>query len=295
MHQLTTPDTSTVDRAARRWLGVAVGSALALVAVYLLAVWTRAGQRFENAALRGADEAGSPALTQADEGLGDITVTSLAVAIALVLLIGLLRKRGDLALAAAGVIVAGQVVTQVLKRFVLPRPALVPVDGDYGHNSLPSGHTTIAMTVLFAVLIVVPHRWRGVALFFLLSWAVAIGAYTVTAKWHRLSDTLAADAIALGLACAASWWLARRGAVAPHTGPRRVPRVLIIGFTAGVGVLSLVLGVLLFALAVANEGVRATLDGNPYVVYLAANSFASAGSIAAALVFLWTWRRLEVP
>ena len=183
---------------ARRWLVVALGCAVVAIAVYFLAVWTVPGQELENAALRGADEAAARDQAAADESLGRITVYSLAAAVVLVTLVGLVRRRLDLALAAAGVIVAGQVVTQVLKRFVLPRPSLVPLTGHYAENSLPSGHTTIAMTVLFAALIVVPYRWRGVALFFLLSWAVGIGAYTVTAKWHRLSDTLAADAIALG-------------------------------------------------------------------------------------------------
>jgi membrane-associated phospholipid phosphatase len=279
---------------ARRWLVVALVCAVVAVAVYFLAVWTVPGQELENAALRGADEAAAGDQTVADEGLSRITVYSLAAAVGLVTLVGLLRRRPDLAVAAAGVIVAGQAVTQVLKRFVLPRPSLVPSTGHYAENSLPSGHTTIAMTVLFAALIVVPHRWRGVTLFFLLSWAVGIGAYTVTAKWHRLSDTLAADAIALALACVASWWLARRGAVRRHEGKRRIPRVVVVTFAALGGLVFLVLGGILIGATLTQEGYEATLRDNTYVVYLAANSFASFGSVAAALVFLATWRRLEV-
>ncbi|QKV73785.1 phosphatase PAP2 family protein [Amycolatopsis sp. Hca4] len=279
---------------ARRWLVVAAVCAVVLVAVYFLAVWTVPGQALENAALRGADEAAARDQAVADDNLGRITVYSLAVAVVLVGLVGLLRRRADLAFAAVGVIVAGQVVTQVLKRFVLPRPALVPLTGHYAENSLPSGHTTIAMTVLFAALLVVPYRWRGVTLFFLLSWAVGIGAYTVTAKWHRLSDTLAADAIALGLACVASWWLARRGIVRRHDGPRRVPRVLVVTIAALGGLVFFALGSLLIGAALAGEGYAETVRGNAWVVYLAATSFASAGSIAAALVFLATWRRREI-
>ncbi|MET9002834.1 phosphatase PAP2 family protein [Amycolatopsis sp. NPDC004169] len=279
---------------ARRWLVVAAVCAVVLVAVYFLAVWTVPGQALENAALRGADEAAARDQAVADDNLGRITVYSLAVAVVLTGLVGLLRRRADLAFAAVGVIVAGQVVTQVLKRFVLPRPALVPLTGHYAENSLPSGHTTIAMTVLFAALLVVPYRWRGVTLFFLLSWAVGIGAYTVTAKWHRLSDTLAADAIALGLACVASWWLARRGIVRRHDGPRRVPRVLVVTIAALGGLVFFALGSLLIGAALAGEGYAETVRGNAWVVYLAATSFASAGSIAAALVFLATWRRREI-
>ncbi|SEF38207.1 PAP2 superfamily protein [Amycolatopsis pretoriensis] len=278
---------------ARRWLVVAVVCAVAVVAVYLLAVWTVPGQELENAALRGADQAAARDQAVADESLSRITLYSLGAAVVLVGLVGLLRRRVALAVAAVGVIVAGQVVTQVLKRFVLPRPPLVEVTGHYAGNSLPSGHTTIAMTVLFAALLVAPYRWRGTTLFFALSWAVGIGAYTVTAKWHRLSDTLAADAIALGLACLASWWLARRGAVRRHDGPRRIPRVLVVTVAALGGAVFLALGTVLIGASLAGGGYADTVRDNTWVVYLAANSFASSGSIAAALVFLATWRRLE--
>jgi hypothetical protein len=260
---------------ARRWLLVAAGCAVVVVAVYFLAVWTVPGQALENAALRGADEAAARDQAAADETLGRITVYSLAAAVVLVGVVGLLRRRADLAL-------------------VLPRPSLVPLTGHYADNSLPSGHTAIAMTVLFAAVLVVPYRWRGVTLFVLLSWAVGIGAYTVTAKWHRLSDTLAADAIALGLACLASWWLARRGAVHHHDGPRRIPRVLVVTVAALAGVVFLALGTVLIGASLLGGGYEETVRNNAWVVYLAASSFASFGSIAAALTFLATWRRLEI-
>ncbi|WP_236808828.1 phosphatase PAP2 family protein [Amycolatopsis albispora] len=278
----------------RRWAVVAAVSVLVAVAVYLLAVWTTTGQVLENAALRGADEADPGERDAADHALGQITVYSLAVAVVAVGVVGMLRRRPALAFAAVGLIVAGQAVTQVLKRFLLPRPALVPVSEDYAANSLPSGHTTIAMTVLFAALLVVPYRWRGVALFFVLSWAVGIGAYTVTAKWHRLSDTVAADALSLAVACLVSWWLVRRGLVRHHDGPRRIPRVLIVAFTVLAGLVFLVLGGILLVVPLAEQGLAATVSGDAYVVYLAANSLASFFSIATALVFLAAWRRLEV-
>ena len=274
---------------------MAVASGIVAVVVYVLAVLTPVGQSLENAALRGADQLSAHEAGNANHNLDQITVYSLAVAVVLVAVIGLLRRRWELAVASVGVIVAGQIVTQGLKRYVLPRPSLVPLTGHYAENSLPSGHTTIAMTVLFAALIVVPYRWRGVALFFALSWAVSIGAYTVTAKWHRLSDTLTADAISLALACLASWWLARRGLVRHHDGQRRIPRILIIVLTALTGLLSLALGAFLLGASLADEGLDGVLRDNTWIVYLAANSFASFGSIAAALAFLGTWRRLEIP
>lgn len=282
------------DVPARRWLHVAIGSGVVAVLVYVLAVLTPVGQELENAALRGADQVGASEAGNASQGLDQITVYSLAAAVVLIAAIGLLRRRWELALAAVGVIVAGQIITQGLKRYVLPRPPLVSLTGHYADNSLPSGHTTIAMTVLFAALIVVPYRWRGVALFFVLSWAVGIGAYTVTAKWHRLSDTLAADAIALALGCLASWWLSRRGLVSRHDGKRRIPRVLIVTFTALVGVFFLAFGVFFTVVLLARDGLDSALRDDTWIIYLSAQSLASAGSIVAALVFLWSWRRLEI-
>lgn len=257
--------------------------------VYVLAVLTRTGQTIENAALRGADQDDVSETDAAWTALGQITVYSLAAAVLAVALVGVLRKRWDLTIAAVGVIVAGQLVAQVLKRFVLPRPALVDVTGDYAHNSLPSGHTTIAMTVLFAAIIVVPWKWRGVMLFFVLPWATAIGQYTLTAKWHRLSDTLAADGIALAIAALASWWLQRKGALRPNAGPRRVGRVVLVVFWSLAAAVSLALGLVLWGVPLAREG----LGADEWVIHLGAGAFASAGSLIAALTFLACWRRVE--
>ncbi|GLY53017.1 hypothetical protein Lesp01_66730 [Lentzea sp. NBRC 102530] len=256
--------------------------------VYVLAVLTRAGQTIENAALRGADQDNVDEADAAWQALGQITIYSLAAAVVVVALIGVLRKRWDLTVAAVGVIVAGQLVVQALKRFVLPRPHLVEVTGDYAHNSLPSGHTTIAMTVLFAAIIVVPWKWRGVVLFFVLPWATAIGQYTLTAKWHRLSDTLAADGIALAVAALAAWWLQRRGSLQPYTGPRRIGRVVLVVFWSFAAAATLALGLVLWVFPLAREG----LNADEWVIYLGACMLASAGSLIAALTYLACWRRI---
>ncbi|WP_329793352.1 phosphatase PAP2 family protein [Lentzea sp. DG1S-22] len=272
----------------RRWPVVAAAGLVVAALVYVLAVWTRAGQTIENAALRGADQDDVSETDAAWQALGQITVYSLAAAVAAVALVGVLRKRWDLTIAAVGVIVAGQVVVQALKRFVLPRPALVEVTGDYAHNSLPSGHTTIAMTVLFAAVIVVPWKWRGVMLFFVLPWATAIGQYTLTAKWHRLSDTLAADGIALAVAALAAWWLQRNGSLRPYSGPRRVGRVVLVVFWSVVAAGTLATGSVLWGVPLAGEG----LNADEWVIYLGAGAFASAGSLIAALTYLACWRRI---
>jgi hypothetical protein len=279
----------------RRWLLIAGASAVTLVLTYLLAVRTKTGQELENAVLRGADDSANRSeFVAANNALDEITVYSLIAACLLIGLIGLLRRRLDLAVAAVGVIFAGQVVTQGLKRFLLVRPELVDVTGDFKGNSLPSGHTTIAMTVLFAALIVIPYRWRGVGMFLTLSWATGIGAYTLAAKWHRLSDTIAADAVALGLACLASWWLARRGAVQPYEGKRYVPRVVFVVLICLYVVGWLVLGGILWGVPLVGEGLQEATAASQWPLYLGAGSLATAGSAISALIFWGSWRRLEV-
>jgi membrane-associated phospholipid phosphatase len=263
-----------------------------LVASYAGFVLTATGQALENSALRGADQVSADSLAEADTTLHGITVASLAVACLVIGVVGLLRRSVALAVAAVGVIAAGQVVTQGLKRFVLPRPELVEASPDYTGNSFPSGHTTIALTVLAAVLIVVPARWRGVAMFVVAWWAVGIGAYTLTAKWHRFSDTLGAAGVTLVVASLAALWLHRRGLVRPVEGPpHRWRVVLVVAPLATLAAVSTALGLFLLA---AGGDLTARDPVTEYNAYLALQVLAGAGSVVTALALWWSWHRLEV-
>lgn len=282
-----------LSRARRRWAVVAVGAVFFTSAVYLLAVRTRMGQAMEDAALRGADQVDPEVHRVALELFQTITVSSQVAAALIVGVIGLLRRQLWLSIAGMAVIFGGQAATQVLKYHALTRPDLGPVHGAFAENTLPSGHTTAAMSLLFAVLIVMPYRFRGVAMFFALTWAVGIGAYTVVIGAHRLSDTLAADAVALIVACAASLFLAQTGRVRAVVSPaaaRYTLRTVFVTVVGAVGVACMGLGV-----AAALDAVSARINDRPTQWYLFFGSqwLAAAGSIAAALLFWWTWHRLE--
>src|SRR5699024_2622920 len=173
---------------------------------------------------------------------------------------------------------------------ILPRPELVEVTGDYTHNSFPSGHTTIAMTVLVAVLLVVPYRWRGWAMLVVMTWAVSIGAYTTTAKWHRFSDTLGADLGALIVGSIAAIILLRPGLVRA-TAQRLKLRVVYVVLMAIGGMIALGVRLLVGFSAAANDLHVAVIDWD---LYLTANSLATACPIIAAVAYWATWRRLEV-
>ncbi|MCC2321164.1 phosphatase PAP2 family protein [Cellulomonas xiejunii] len=278
-------------RERRWWLLVAVG-ALVVVASYVGLVLTPAGQAVENAALRGADQVGAQARTDSDEALASITVASLAVACAVIAVVGLLRRSIPLATAALGTVVASLLVTEVLKRVVLPRPALVEASAAYTGNSFPSGHTTIALGVLAAALLLATWRSRGVVMFFVASWAVAIAGYTITSKWHRLSDTLGSAGIVLVVASLAALWLHRRGLVRRvETGGHRARIWLVVVPLA----LSLLVGVGLAAVLLVATG--DLLDRDPVTednVFLAFQLLAGVGSVATTLALWWSWHRLEV-
>ncbi|UIN30180.1 phosphatase PAP2 family protein [Microbacterium binotii] len=273
----------------RWWILLAIAVAV-MSAVYVLAVLTPTGQALENAAIAGTHQVSAATGEQALQSLDAITLTTLAAATVVIIAIGVLRRQYELAALAAAVIVGGQVVTQGLKRYILPRPELIGADATIVENSFPSGHTTIAMTLLIAVFLVVPFRWRGVAMTVVMTWAIAIGAYTITARWHRFSDTLGADMVALGLGAVVSLILLRTGRIVPAASRPRA-RVLFVILMSLVAAVMLVLGVFI---AVAAS--RYPLD-DPIIqwdLYLAANSLAIAGSAWTGLVFWLSWRRLEI-
>lgn len=281
--------TQLVTSPTRWWYLLAVASVL-LAVIYIGAVLTPAGQSFENAALRGADQIDQAEFSEASRALEQITLWSLAVTTLAVGAIGLLRRSITLAAVAMGVIFVGQVITQALKRFILPRPELVEVTGDYAGNSFPSGHTTIAMTVIIALFLVVPYKWRGLAMLLVSPWAFGIGAYTITAKWHRLSDTIGADLVALIVGALASLLLLRMGYVERDESRPR-PRLIFVWGAGIVAVLLMAVGCILASVAW-----RYPLD-LPIVewdLFLAAHSFSLAGSIFTLLAFWWTWRGISV-
>ncbi|WP_448221299.1 phosphatase PAP2 family protein [Gordonia iterans] len=277
--------------AATRWGLVACGALVVLIAVYWAAVRTYTGQRVENAALRGSYQVNADELSAADTALASLTVTSLAVAVAVLAVIGWVRGGMRLAAVAVGVVGGAALLTEGLKNYVLTRPHLVDSPQQWLHNSFPSGHTTVATAVACATLIVVPWRWRTVAMLVVTAWTVGVGAYTVIARWHWLSDTLGADAVALLAASLGALYLARRGLVREVAADRSAPVrtllvVLAVLYVLGVGVTGVYVGLA----GIEQEPGSSVAD---YNIYLAAQSLASVGSVLTILVAWASWHRLE--
>lgn len=179
---------------------------LGLAVTAYVALRTSRGIRLDGAAL---DALSSPALTLSRlyDGLGLVSVGSVALSLAACVTLATLRWRFDLALGALVVIGGANLTTQILKYDVF-----APFDLGDAPNGLPSGHTTVALSIALAAVIVAPSAWRSTVAVGLTATAVLVGVATVLGRWHHPSHVLAAIFVcllwaAVGLLVAA---LARR-------------------------------------------------------------------------------------
>ena len=91
-------------------------------------------------------------------------------------------------------------------------------------NSLPSGHTTVAASVAVALVFVLPPRARGFAAVVGAGYTALVGVATMSAGWHRPSDSVAALLVVGGWAAAAGLALMIAARLAPLVGLRSKPR-----------------------------------------------------------------------
>ena len=198
--------------------------------------------------------------------LSVITVPSVALVLIGCVAAAVLRQRMALAVGAATLISGATVTTQILKYNVFER---LP---HAGSNTLPSGHTTVAISVCMAAMIVVPTGWRVFLAPVAAGLSAAAGIATIIGSWHRPGDVMAALAVCtawLGVALLVIFVLQDREPVA------RKPRVSPALAIAGPG---LVLFIMLWQRGIV-IGAGLPLVG----AWLAVGAFA----VAVGLVFTW--------
>jgi membrane-associated phospholipid phosphatase len=170
-------------------LGTVAVCSVSLVVLVQVALFSRHGQSLDRDAMNSVDGSSATVMTLLG-GLGTVSIGTAAVGLGLCVAMALSRRRIPHALGAVVIVGGANVTTQLLKRVVLDRPDL-----DVGYaleNSLPSGHTTVVLSLVAAALLVAPHRTRlAIATAGALATTVT-GASTVVAEWHRPSDVLAA-------------------------------------------------------------------------------------------------------
>lgn len=221
-------------------LGVVVACAVVVLALYRVFVLTRRGQLTDIAAMGGHDVI--PTLAGNDLGfrahepvfsrlLDVVSVSSVALALASAVLIGLLRGRWRSAVAALVLVGGATLTTEVLKHDVFSRPF-------FGHgtsNTLPSGHTTVAASIAAMAVLVCPRRLRPFVALAGAAYAVLTGVAVVHAAWHRPSDAMAAYAVVLGwcaLTAALVLGLSRHAPGRPGAGHQAV--AVFLGGAGGV-------------------------------------------------------------
>ena len=170
-------------------MALSAGAATGLMALYFVAVRTLRGQIFERVAANGRSLQPFRVRGAAWLLLDTISVGSLALTLFVILGMALRRHRNVAAFAVATVVFGSVATTELLKLVILKRPDLA-VQGD--PNSFPSGHTTVAVSIVVAGLLLVPFSRRGLMAMLGASYAIGIGTATVIVGWHRPSDVLGA-------------------------------------------------------------------------------------------------------
>lgn len=186
------------------WL-VALGLVEAVCVALLWRFFVRSerGQLLDTVALEGNAIGQDRVDGLATTVLNAVSVASLAVATITIAVIALARGRVLLTVVVTAFVVTANVVTQVLKHG-LYRPDLgVDPERVSAGNSFPSGHATVAMSVVIALILVVPARLRGVAAVLGAGYATVAGVATMSLGWHRPSDVAGAVLVVGGCAALA--------------------------------------------------------------------------------------------
>lgn len=118
-----------------------------------------------------------------------VSVPAIVLVGALVFLVALARKRPTLAGRAIIMVIGANATTQIAKA-LLDRPDLglstaLP-------NSLPSGHSTVAMSITLALVMVAPQWLRAPSAWAGWAWSSLMGISVMVSAWHRLADVLVA-------------------------------------------------------------------------------------------------------
>jgi len=166
---------------------VAALATAGVVAIYRVFIRTITGQAIDTGALNGADVGHAKVVELLSRTLNGTTLVSLVLVCLAAATIGVVRRRIDLAIGAAAVVLGANLTSQLLKTH-LHRPNL---DGFPAPNSFPSGHTTAAASVAFALVLALPQAVRGMVALIGAGYVTVIAVATVWAEWHRPSDTVA--------------------------------------------------------------------------------------------------------
>lgn len=225
---------------------VAIAQLAGVVAVYWFFVTTAAGQYLDAVTLNGAHRAFSYVDPVTHFVIDAVFYTSVVVAGVVVAVLTLRRRQWLLVVVIGVEILGANVTTRLLKNVVFDRPHLagvLPGGTEFNvSNTLPSGHTTITLSLAVALTLAVPPARRGLAAGVGAAYAALTGLTILSAQWHRPSDAVAGclvvGAWTAGVVAVAAAF--RRDPSVPHANPRaRMLLTLVAAVGIGIGVLML--------------------------------------------------------
>ncbi|MCI1787280.1 MAG: phosphatase PAP2 family protein [Actinomyces sp.] len=172
-----------------RRVAMVLAFVVSTVVVMRVALSTTRGQAIDTMLMESAMtwDGALGALESVVEGI--ISVPALVIVSAIVAAVALLRRRPTLAGRAVAMVAGANATTQLLQH-VLDRPDLGVTTAVA--NSLPSGHTTVAMSVALALVMVAPMWFREPAAWAGWAWASVTGVTVMVSAWHRPSDVVTA-------------------------------------------------------------------------------------------------------
>lgn len=169
------------------------GAGLAVLAVTAyVALRTVGGQLLDDAAMDAVTASGQ-AQQRLLRLLSTVSIGSVALGLLACVVVALARRQVRVAVAAALLVGGANLTTQVLKYSVLSRSPDV-LDAP---QSLPSGHTTVTLSLGMAAVLVAPPAWRRVIVPLAALAGTVVGPGTVVGRWHRPSDVIAAVGVCL--------------------------------------------------------------------------------------------------
>jgi membrane-associated phospholipid phosphatase len=221
-------------------LCTASGCGLLALLIWVVAFHTDLGRSADAAAFYGfISLQGSAAERAASATAALCNVAPYALLAATIVLAGLAVRGPRHAAAAAVLLLVPSAITQFLKpTLATERAVMHGIDGvAVAPASWPSGHSTAAMSLALAGVIVAPVALRAVVAVAGGLFAIAVGYSVVLLGWHMPSDVLGGFAVAGGgaaLAVAALWATDPRPAARPA--PAWVPSGLLAFALTGAGV-----------------------------------------------------------
>ena len=180
----------SVSAVSALWVGLF--AVAVVIASYAVFVRTMQGQRLDD--LAGGTLARPWAARGGMTTLLDVaTIGSIALVLGICMITAVVGRRWVPAAGALVLVVGAGATSEALKHVVLTRPGL----GWGTSNTLPSGHTTVIASLVFAAVFLLPASARWLVRLVGSVELAAIGVGTVIAGWHHPSDVVAGLAVSL--------------------------------------------------------------------------------------------------